>query len=127
MARVRSQDTRPEKLVRGILSALGVRYRLHRSDMPGRPDLFIGRLNLAVFVNGCFWHGHGCERSIRPKSNCRFWNEKLDGNIERDERVKRELRSLGVASAILWTCEERGFAARCRYWARKYHSMAAAR
>lgn len=127
MARVKSRDTHPEKVVRGILSALGVRYRLHRSDMPGRPDLFIGRLNLAVFVNGCFWHGHGCERSIRPKSRRRFWNEKLDRNIERDERVKHEMRAMGVAVAIFWTCQERGFAARCRHLARKYHALAAVR
>lgn len=125
MARVRSKDTYPEKIVRGLLSRMGVRYRLHRRDIPGRPDLFIGRLKLAVFVNGCFWHGHQCRRSIRPKSNRDFWNEKLDRNIERDERVRSELSAKGLSSTIFWTCERDHFAARCRRLAKKYHSMAA--
>ena len=127
MSRVRSRDTIPEMVVRRLLSGLGVRYRLHRNDIPGRPDIFIGRLNIAIFINGCFWHGHGCRRSARPKSSIRFWNTKLDRNIERDRRVRRELRAMGIASTTLWTCRQKRFLDRCRALAVKYHATVKAR
>jgi DNA mismatch endonuclease (patch repair protein) len=90
--------------VRRALSQFGIRYRLHRKDLPGKPDVYIGRLRLAIFVNGCFWHGHDCRRGRRPSSNSGFWNAKIDGNIARDVRVARELAELGIESLTLWQC-----------------------
>ncbi len=104
MARIRSRDTAPELLVRRALSRLGVRYRLHRKDLPGKPDLYVGRLRLAIFVNGCFWHGHECARGKRPSSNVDFWNAKIERNRERDARVACELADRGIESLTMWQC-----------------------
>jgi DNA mismatch endonuclease (patch repair protein) len=91
-------------VLRKALSALGVRYRLHRRDLPGKPDLYIGRLRLAVFVNGCFWHGHDCPRGKMPSSNVAYWHVKIEKNKARDERTKAALDASGIESVILWTC-----------------------
>jgi DNA mismatch endonuclease (patch repair protein) len=120
MSRVRSRDTEPELLVRRLLSEHGVRYRLHRRDLPGTPDVFVGRLKLAVFVNGCFWHGHGCPRAGRPRTNADFWQKKIAGNVERDRRSRERLKGLGIKAVTLWTCEVAGFSAACRKIARRY-------
>ena len=109
MSRVRSSDTAPERLVRRLLSAQGVRYRLHVKKLPGTPALYIGRLRLAIFVNGCFWHGHDCPRGGRPKSNEGFWNVKLDRNRERDAKVLNELAKLRVGTLTLWQCAMRDY------------------
>src|SRR5471030_507399 len=103
MARDHSRDTKPEILLRKALSARGVRYRLHRRDLPGKPDVYIGRLRLAVFVNGCFWHGHDCPRGKMPSSNVEFWQTKIEKNKARDEQTKAALDTLGIESLILWT------------------------
>lgn len=105
MARVRSRDTSPEMRLRKELSDRGVRYRLHRGDLTGSPDLYVGRLTLAVFVNGFFWHGHQCSRGRRPKSNEEFWSAKIDRNQERDAQAIRGLGCLGIESVTIWTCE----------------------
>lgn len=120
MARVRSKNTKPELLVRKLLSAEGVRYRLHRADLPGRPDLYIGRLHLAVFINGCFWHGHHCARGQRPKTNARFWKKKIHTNIVRDKRAREALHDMGLSDERLWTCQEKTFPKRCRTIAERY-------
>jgi DNA mismatch endonuclease (patch repair protein) len=120
MARVRSRDTQPELLVRRLLSGQGVRYRLHRKDLPGRPDIYLGRLRLAVFVNGCFWHGHKCRRGRRPKSNVEFWNEKINRNIARDRRTVKDLRTHDVSPLILWLCRADDFPRVCKDIARRY-------
>jgi len=120
MARVRSRDTRPEKLVRSILSNLGVRYRLHRKELPGRPDIYISRLRLAVFVNGCFWHNHDCARGRKPKTNVKFWHKKIRRNRARDRKALEGLRSIGVTAVTLWTCEYPKFEPLCRRIARHY-------
>lgn len=104
MARVRSRDTAPEISVRRALASLGVRYRLHRKDLPGKPDVYIGRLRLAIFVNGCFWHGHNCLRGKRPSSNTEFWNTKIERNRNRDAKVVTELAERGIESLTLWQC-----------------------
>lgn len=122
MSRVKSRDTEPELLVRRLLSAKGVRYRLHRRDLPGRPDLYIGRLRLALFVNGCYWHGHTCPRGRRPKTNVDFWNQKIALNIDRDERARRALHEEGVNTMDLWTCETGKFPALCRRIAERYRN-----
>src|SRR5665213_2958961 len=120
MARVRSKDTKPELLVRRCLSSHGVRYRLHRRDLPGKPDLYNGRLRLAIFVNGCFWHGHGCSRAGRLRTNADFWNQKIAGNVDRDRRSLERLEEMGVQTMTLWTCESSGFPEACCQIARRY-------
>jgi DNA mismatch endonuclease (patch repair protein) len=120
MRRVRSRDTGPERVVRSVLSALGVRYRLQRRDLPGRPDLYIPRLRFAIFVNGCFWHGHDCPRGKRPASNVAFWNAKIEKNLARDERTKAALDVLGIESLIVWTCRIDEFDSEARTIAERY-------
>lgn len=104
MSRVRSSDTAPEIRMRRALSQLGVRYRLHRKDLPGKPDLYVGRLRLAIFVNGCFWHGHDCSRGRRPATNTEFWNAKIDRNRARDAKVNLELAERGIETLTVWQC-----------------------
>ena len=108
MAAVRGKDTKPELAVRRLVHRLGYRYRLHRSELPGKPDLaFIGRRK-AIFVHGCFWHGHDCGRGARvPKTNTDYWLGKIARNVARDERVRGELVALGWRSMIVWECELR--------------------
>lgn len=108
MAAVKGSDTKPELLVRSVLHRLGYRFRLHRKDLPGRPDIVLTKHNKVIFVHGCFWHGHkGCKRAGRPTSNADFWNEKLTRNIERDKRNISDLRKLGWRCLVVWECETR--------------------
>ena len=107
MRRIQSRNTAPELTVRRMLRSLGYRgYRVHRADLPGRPDVaFIGR-KLAIQVHGCFWHGHTCREGIRrPGSNQQYWNPKIDANIERDKRNAKVLRALGWKQLVIWECE----------------------
>lgn len=107
MARIRAKNTGPELAVRKLVFSLGYRYRLHRADLPGKPDLvFPGRAKV-IFVHGCFWHQHACGRYSIPKSRTRFWKEKLDGNKRRDANNVRRLRALGWRSLVLWECQLR--------------------
>lgn len=106
MARVRDRDTKPELAVRRYLHVCGLRFRLHRNDLPGRPDLVFPGRRIVVFVHGCFWHQHpGCGKAKLPKTRSEFWREKLEGNARRDERVLRELSALGWTSHVIWECE----------------------
>ncbi len=112
MARVRGRDTGPERTVRRALTGLGLRYRLHRRDLPGRPDLALGPRRVAVFVHGCFWHGHDCARGARkPKQNAAYWAAKIARNRARDLRNIADLSALGWRSLTLWECELRDDAA----------------
>ncbi len=120
MSRVKSRDTAPEMLVRQFLSKCGVRYRLHRKDLPGRPDLYIPRLHLALFVNGCFWHGHGCRRAARSKTNVDFWTQKIARNKARDRATGEALRAMDIETLTLWTCELDAFPKACRDIMRRY-------
>lgn len=104
MARVRSRDTRPELYVRRKVWPEGFRYRLHVRKLPGTPDLVLRKYRLAVFVNGCFWHQHGCSKSKRPTSNRDFWDQKLDENVVRDERDRCRLEALGWTVKTIWEC-----------------------
>lgn len=109
MRRIRSKDTEPEKALRRMLRALGYRgYRLHRKDLPGRPDIaFIGRKK-AVLVHGCFWHGHDCKEGLRkPKSNLDYWLPKIERNRGRDAAQLTQLTSLGWSVLTVWECELR--------------------
>ena len=104
MSKVRHFGTSPELSVRHLLDAMGVSYAEHDKDLPGRPDFVLKSYNLAIFVNGCFWHGHSCRKGRRPTSNEFFWNEKIDGNITRDRRVRRKLRRIGWHVVTIWEC-----------------------
>jgi DNA mismatch endonuclease (patch repair protein) len=109
MARVKSKNTAPEIIVRRTLHALGYRFRLHRKDLPGSPDIVISKQRVVVFVHGCFWHGHArCHRANRPASNVDFWNEKLDANIRRDRITRHKLREMGWRILVVWECQARG-------------------
>ena len=106
MRRVRSKDTAPELAVRRIVSALGYRYKLHRQDLPGNPDIVFPSRKRIIFVNGCFWHGHHCRRGARiPKENRDYWQAKIARNVERDKNNRRELRRNGWRVQTIWECE----------------------
>jgi len=122
MARVRSRDTFPERALRAALTRLGVRYRLHRKQLPGTPDIYISRVRLAIFVNGCFWHGHDCLRGRSPATNVVFWTAKIDRNVERDADAVNRLRGLGIHSATVWQCEIGACDAFARRVANHYHA-----
>lgn len=104
MRSVHSEDTKPELRVRRTLYSAGFRYRLHRRDLPGSPDLFILKYGVVVFVNGCFWHQHGCRLTSRPKSNTEFWNDKFTNNVARDIKTNWKLSMLGYRTATVWGC-----------------------
>lgn len=107
MAAVQSKNTKPEMLVRRLLHRLGYRFRLHRNDLPGTPDLVFPGRRSAIFVHGCFWHGHGCQRARLPSSNVAFWKAKISKNKKRDKRTKRLLRAQGWMVLTVWQCEMR--------------------
>ena len=107
MRRIRSTDTGPEIAVRRLLHREGFRFRLHSKVVPGTPDIVLPRYRLAVFVHGCFWHGHDCKDGRRPKSNTEYWDRKLQRNAERDAERRKELRSRGWKTVVVWSCEIR--------------------
>lgn len=112
MRRVQSRDTTPELKLRRLLTSMGYRYRLHRRDLPGSPDVvFVGR-RLAVFMHGCFWHGHACARGARvPATNTVYWQTKIGRNALRDVQVQERLSALDWRSLVVWECELKDLAA----------------
>lgn len=109
MSKIRSSNTAPELTVRKLLFARGLRYQLHRKDLPGKPDLVFPRFKAVVLIHGCFWHmhGNGCYLSKRPSSNTEFWDTKLGKNKERDRRVVEQLLSMGWRVCTIWECAVR--------------------
>jgi len=108
MSRVRAKDTRPELAVRRLVYGMGYRYRLHRRDLPGIPDLVLVAYRKVIFVHGCFWHRHpGCANNRTPKSRVNFWIRKLDGNRRRDLATLRRLKTLGWSALVVWECQLR--------------------
>lgn len=106
MSRISGKNTKPELIVRSLLHSMGYRFRLHRNDLPGKPDIVLPKHGKIIFVHGCFWHGHNnCNRSKRPTSNKMFWQDKLDKNIERDSVTNKNLKKLGWEVLIVWSCE----------------------
>lgn len=106
MASIRGKNTKPEIIVRRFLHRLGFRFRLHRRDLPGRPDIVLPKYRTVVEVRGCFWHRHeGCPFAYMPQSNREFWEAKLNGNRERDQRNLQELTKLGWRAIEVWECE----------------------
>lgn len=106
MSGIRGKNTKPERIVRSHLHRSGLRFRLHKK-LPGRPDLVFPKYGAAVFVNGCFWHGHDCGAFRIPKTRSDFWEAKIMGNRARDARVNLELRRLGWRTFTVWECELR--------------------
>jgi DNA mismatch endonuclease (patch repair protein) len=108
MSRVKSKNTVPEIVVRRAAHELGLRFRLHRGDLPGKPDLVFPRWRVAIFVNGCFWHSHeGCNRARLPRSNSAYWKGKLLRNVERDHESFQSLRRAGWRVIVIWECESK--------------------
>ena len=108
MAQVKGKNTEPELLVRSLVHRLGFRFRLHRKDLPGKPDIVLPRHRKVIFVHGCFWHGHAdCKRSARPTSRTEYWNAKIDRNMARDAAATAQLAALGWTALMLWECELR--------------------
>jgi DNA mismatch endonuclease (patch repair protein) len=105
MQSIRSRDTQPELKIRQFLHRLGFRFRLHAAELPGKPDIVLRRYKTIVFVNGCFWHRHGCSRSVIPKSHLDYWQPKLARTRERDVRANSALRKLGWTVITVWECE----------------------
>ena len=108
MRAVKSRDTGPEMAVRRLVHSMGYRYRLHRRDLPGKPDLVFPSRKKAIFVHGCFWHGHTCRRGDRqPKTNAAYWTSKIERNRQRYERQRAELDGDGWRVLTVWECQTR--------------------
>ena len=105
MQAVKSRNTKPELAVRRLLHGMGYRYRLHRKDLPGKPDIAFMSRRKAIFVHGCFWHGHDCPKGRLPKSRLEYWRPKVDKNKDRDRTKEEHLRSLGWSVLVIWQCE----------------------
>lgn len=105
MSRVKNRNTHAEVLVRSLLHRLGFRFRLHRSDLPGTPDIVLPKYKTVVFVNGCLWHGHTCKRGKLPSTNRCFWKAKITKNMARDCNNYEKLRSQGWNIVVVWSCE----------------------
>jgi len=106
MSRIKSGNTKPEIIVRSLLHNMGYRFRLHRKDLPGKPDIVLPRYKSVIFVHGCFWHRHkGCKNATSPKTKKTFWREKFRTNVERDRKVQKEMKSMGWRIQIIWECE----------------------
>lgn len=108
MSGIRGKNTQPELLVRRGLHARGFRFRLHAAKVPGRPDLVLARYRAAIFVHGCFWHGHECHLFRLPSTNTAFWHEKIGRNKDRDMQVRDQLAASGWRVMIIWECALKG-------------------
>jgi len=108
MAAIKDRDTKPEMRVRSLLHSLGYRYRLHRKDLPGKPDIVLPKYRTVIFVHGCFWHCHDCRwGNVIPKTRAEFWSDKRGGNVARDERHKASLEATGWRVVTIWECQTR--------------------
>ena len=106
MSRIRSKNTRPEITVRSRLHRAGYRFRLHVKDLPGKPDIVLPKYNSVIFVNGCFWHRHqGCRYAYKPKTRVKFWSQKFNQNVKRQEKVQKQLKEMKWKILIIWECE----------------------
>lgn len=126
MSRIRSRDTKPEMLIRSLLHKSGFRFRLHRKDLPGRPDIVLPKWLAVIDVRGCYWHAHGCHLFQKPQQNAEFWQTKLQANSARDFENADRLANLGWRHLIIWECslrgkrkiEDRQLAGRIDHWLR---------
>ena len=107
MSGIKGKNTLPERIVRSAAHSLGLRFRLHRADLPGKPDLVFPRYRTVVFVHGCFWHRHDCSLAATPKTRPDFWEKKFQGNVTRDALNRNRLEALGWQVVEIWECETR--------------------
>ena len=106
MSKIRSKDTKTELILRSVLHRLGYRFRIHRKDLPGKPDIVLTKYNTVIFVHGCFWHYHeNCKEGRIPDTNSKFWREKLYKNVERDRKHQEACKEVGWKVVIVWECE----------------------
>jgi DNA mismatch endonuclease (patch repair protein) len=106
MSRIRSKETAPEIAFRKLIHRAGFRYRLYDKTLPGKPDLVLKKYRTVVFIHGCFWHHHkNCQRATRPKTHKKYWNAKIEGNVERDRKNVKVLKNAGWQVFIVWECE----------------------
>jgi DNA mismatch endonuclease, patch repair protein len=105
MSRIGPKNTAPEMMVRRLLHKMGYRFRLHRKDLPGKPDIVLPRRKAVIFVHGCYWHGHGCSKGRLPKSNVDYWHAKIEQNRLRDQQKSSQLEALGWRVLTVWQCE----------------------
>ena len=106
MSAIKSKNTKPEIEVRKLLHSMGFRFRLHRKDLPGSPDIFLPKFKTVIFVHGCFWHRHeNCKYSSTPKTRVQFWEKKFNSNILRDLENQKKIKDIGLRSIIIWECE----------------------
>lgn len=108
MSGIRGKNTKPELVIRSALHRAGFRFRLHRKDLPGRPDLVFPRYRAVLFIHGCFWHRHDCHLFRWPSTRQEFWRVKIEGNVARDHRQYTELQDVGWRIATLWECAMKG-------------------
>ena len=126
MSRIRGKNTKPEMRVRSLLHRMGFRFRLHRKDLPGKPDIVLPAYGTVIFVHGCFWHRHpGCHRTTTPKTRVEFWSEKFQANVARDALMVAELEALGWTVLVVWECQTRSSpelrkALSCLFWQRSH-------
>lgn len=105
MSQIRGKDTKPELIVRSLIHQMGFRFRLHRKDLPGKPDIVLPRHRKVVFVHGCFWHMHRCRYGkVVPKTNAEFWQNKRQSNVDRDKRNLKKLKDEGWQTLVIWEC-----------------------
>jgi DNA mismatch endonuclease (patch repair protein) len=106
MSAIKSKNTKPEITVRKLLHSMGYRFRLHKKDLPGSPDIVLPKYKTVIFVHGCFWHRHqNCKYASNPKTRREFWEKKFKENIERDKKTQEKLKNLGWKTKIVWECE----------------------
>lgn len=106
MSKIRSKDTKPELMLRSLLHKAGYRFRVHRKDLPGNPDIVLPKYNTIIFVHGCFWHYHeDCREGRIPDTNTKFWKEKLERNVERDKKNQERLKKAGWDVLVVWECK----------------------
>ncbi len=106
MSRIKSKNTKPELIVRSLLHRLGYRFRIHKKDLPGNPDIVLPKYKTIILVHGCYWHRHkGCKFAYKPKTNISFWEKKFNDNVQRDQKNQQLLISLGWKVHIIWECE----------------------
>ena len=106
MSAIKSKNTKPEIAVRKLLHSMGYRFRLHRKDLPGSPDIVLPKYKTVIFVHGCFWHRHeNCKYASTPKTRKEFWESKFKANVKRDLEIQEKIKNLGWQSVIIWECE----------------------
>lgn len=106
MSRIRDKNTKPEIIIRSVVHRLGFRYGLHKSKLPGKPDLVLSRHKKIIFVHGCFWHMHNCRYGrVKPATNAKFWQVKRQSNVARDKRNLKALKKLGWEVLVIWECQ----------------------